>query len=209
MKVLMINGGASDDGCTAAALNEIATVLQSESIDSEIIHLGKNPVRDCIGCQTCRKLKNSRCVFDDDLVNSVIQQAEKSDGFIFASPVYYAHPSGRILSILDRAFYAGGNAFAFKPGAAVVSARRGGTSAALDVLNKYFTINRMPIVSSSYWNMVHGSKSEEIALDEEGIQTLHNLAKNMAWILKMIHTAKETMLPMPECLYSAKTNFIR
>ena len=209
MKVLMINGGASDDGCTATALDEIAEILRHERIESEIIHLGKNPIRDCIGCQACRKNKNNRCVFDDDLVNVIIEKAEKSDGFIFASPVYYAHPSGRILSVLDRAFYAGSNAFAFKPGAAVVTARRGGTSAALDVLNKYFTINRMPVVSSSYWNMVHGAKAGEISRDEEGVQTLYNLAKNMAWMLKMIQTAKETMLPMPECKYGSKTNFIR
>lgn len=209
MKVLMINGGASDDGCTANALNEIAEVLRRDGIDSEIIHLGKAPVRDCIGCQVCRKNKNNRCVFDDDLVNVIIAKAEKSDGFIFASPVYYAHPTGRILSVLDRAFYAGSNAFAFKPGAAVASARRGGTSAALDVLNKYFTINRMPVVSSSYWNMVHGAKAEDVAQDEEGVQTLYNLAKNMAWMLKLIQTGKETMLPMPECKYGARTNFIR
>lgn len=208
MRVLMINGGASDDGCTASALNEIVQILSQEGISSEVIHLGKNPQKDCIGCQACRKL-NNRCVFDDDIVNRIIEKAESADGFIFASPVYYAHPSGRLLSVLDRAFYAGGKAFAHKPGAAVVSARRGGTTAALDVINKYFTINQMPVISSTYWNMVHGSFAQDIAEDKEGIQTLHNIAINMAYYLKMQQAAKQNGISLPVTERGQRTNFVR
>ena len=145
MKVLMINGSSHEKGCTFTALSEVAKELNKEGIETEIIQLGTAAYRDCIGCGACRKL-NGRCVFDDDIVNKIIEKAESSDGFVFGSPVYYAHPSGRLLSVLDRAFYAGGKAFAFKPAAAVVSARRAGTVASIDVINKYFTINKMPVV---------------------------------------------------------------
>ena len=208
MHVLMINGGASDDGCTAAALTEVAQTLSKEGISSEVVNLGKNPQRDCIGCQACRKL-NNRCVFDDDIVNRIIEKAESADGFVFASPVYYAHPSGRLLSVLDRAFYAGGKAFAHKPGAAVVSARRGGTTASIDVINKYFTINQMPVISSTYWNMVHGSFAQDIAQDREGIQTMHNIALNMAYYLKMQQAAQQNGVNLPDTEKGQKTNFIR
>ena len=208
MHVLMINGGASDDGCTAAALTEVAQTLSKEGISSEVVNLGKNPQRDCIGCQACRKL-NKRCVFDDDIVNRIIEKAESADGFVFASPVYYAHPSGRLLSVLDRAFYAGGKAFAHKPGAAVVSARRGGTTASIDVINKYFTINQMPVISSTYWNMVHGSFAQDIAQDKEGIQTMHNIALNMAYYLKMQQAAQQNGVNLPDTEKGQKTNFIR
>lgn len=208
MHVLMINGGASDDGCTAAALTEIAQTLSKEGISSEVVNLGKNPQRDCIGCQACRKL-NNRCVFDDDIVNRIIEKAESADGFVFASPVYYAHPSGRLLSVLDRAFYAGGKAFVHKPGAAVVSARRGGTTASIDVINKYFTINQMPVISSTYWNMVHGSFAQDIAQDKEGIQTMHNIALNMAYYLKMQQAAQQNGVNLPDTEKGQKTNFIR
>ena len=146
MKVLMINGSGNENGCTFTALSEVAKVLNEEGIETEIVQLGKAACRDCIGCMGCRKAGNNRCVFDDDIVNRIIEKAEHSDGFIFGSPVYYAHPSGRLLSVLDRVFYAGSQAFRYKPGAAVVSARRAGTTAALDVINKYFGITQMPVV---------------------------------------------------------------
>lgn len=208
MKVLMINGSSNEKGCTYTALSEVAKELNKEGIETEIVQLGKSAYRDCIGCGACHKL-NGRCVFDDDIVNKIIEKAENSDGFVFGSPVYYAHPSGRLLSVLDRAFYAGGKAFAFKPAAAVVSARRAGTVASIDVINKYFTINKMPVVSSSYWNEVHGSTAEDVLEDKEGVQTMHNLGKNMAYLLKVISQAKQQGLNWQEQETGNRTNFIR
>ncbi|MFV0626558.1 MAG: flavodoxin family protein [Alphaproteobacteria bacterium] len=185
MKVLLINGSSNAKGCTYTALKEVADSLNKEDIETEIIQLGKGAYRDCIGCQACNKLDN-QCVFKDDMVNEIIEKAKSADGFVFGSPVYYAHPSGRILSVLDRAFYAASDVFKFKPGAAVVSARRAGTTASVDILNKYFTINNMPVVSSSYWNMVHGNTPEDVKQDIEGLQIMRQIGKNMAWILKNI-----------------------
>lgn len=153
MKVLLVNGSPKANGNTARALAEVAEQLNAEGIDTEVFQLGTKPIRDCIGCGQCGKL-GGRCTFDDDVVNELIAAAKRADGFVFGSPVYYAHPSGRILSALDRAFYAGGHAFEHKPGAAVAVARRGGTSTTFDVLNKYFTIKQMPVVASTYWNNV-------------------------------------------------------
>lgn len=207
MKVLLINGSPNEAGCTFTALKEIADTLAELQIDSEILQLGKQPIRDCIGCGACGSRKGT-CVFEDDLVNELIGKAAEADGFVFGSPVYYAHASGRILSALDRAFYAGGSAFAYKPGAAVVSARRAGTTSALDDLNKYFMINQMPVVSSTYWNMVHGNQPEEVAQDFEGLQTMRNIASNMAWLLKCIEAGKEKGITAPANPKIA-TNFIR
>ena len=142
MKVLMINGSSNKNGCTFRALTEIEKVLKESNIETEIIQLGSNPIRDCVGCKGCAKNAN-KCVFNDDIVNEIIEKAKNCDGFVFGSPVYYAHPSGRLLSVLDRVFYAGGKFLAYKPGAAVVSARRAGTTASIDVINKYFTINNI------------------------------------------------------------------
>lgn len=207
MKVLLINGSSRKE-CTYAALSKVAESLNDEGIETEIINLGGTPVRDCIGCKMCAKNGNARCVFNDDIVNTIIEKAEESDGFIFGTPVYYAHPSGRILSVLDRAFYAGKKAFEFKPGASIISARRGGTVASFDVLNKFFTINQMPIVSSTYWNNVHGNNKEEVLQDLEGMQTMYNLGKNMAWILKCIESGKQNNINKP-VNKTVKTNFIR
>lgn len=207
MKVLLINGSSRKE-CTYTALSKVAESLNEEGIETEIINLGGTPVRDCIGCNMCAKNGNARCVFNDDVVNTIIEKAEESDGFIFGTPVYYAHPSGRILSVLDRAFYAGKKAFEFKPGASIISARRGGTVASFDVLNKYFTINQMPIVSSTYWNNVHGNNKEEVLQDLEGMQTMYNLGKNMAWILKCIESGKQNNINKP-VNKTVKTNFIR
>lgn len=142
------------------------------------------------------------------MVNEIITKAEQADAFIFGSPVYYAHPSGRILSALDRVFYAGSKAFAFKPAASIVSARRGGTTASVDVLNKYFTINQMPVVASTYWNMVHGNKPEEVKQDLEGLQTMRNIASNMAWLLRCIEAGREKGITTPEN-QKVQTSFIR
>lgn len=203
MKVLMINGSSNKNGCTFRALTEIEKVLKESNIETEIVQLGSNPIRDCIGCKGCAK-NGSKCVFNDDIVNEIIEKAKNCDGFIFGSPVYYAHPSGRLLSVLDRVFYAGGKFLAYKPGAAVVSARRAGTTASIDVINKYFTINNMPVVSSQYWNMVHGTKSEDVEKDLEGMHVMKTIGKNMVWLLNSI---KQNSHPEPEA--KPMTSFIR
>jgi len=208
MKVLLLNGSSHPRGCTYSALHEIALTLENSGIETEVLFLGNEPVRDCVACGLCKNMPD-RCVFDDDIVNNLIKKAEESDGFIFGSPVYYSHPSGRILSVLDRAFYAGKRAFTHKPAAAIASARRAGTSATLDVLQKYFTISEMPIVASSYWNMVHGSKPEDVLQDAEGLQTMRNLAANMAWLLNCIEAGKAVGIRVPATEGGARTNFIR
>ncbi len=201
MKVLMINGSPNKCGCTYTALSEVAKALEAEGIESEIVWLGNGPVRDCIGCGDCRKTGN--CVFDDDGLSELKAKCAEADGFIFGSPVYYAHPSGRILSVLDRLFFSGSAVFKRKPGAPVVSARRAGTTASIDVLNKYFSISQMPIIGSSYWNMVHGRKADDVAEDAEGLQTMRNLGRNMAAYLK----GEE--LPAANNEYDAWTCFVR
>lgn len=204
MKVLMINGSSHTKGCTFTALSIIGEELEKNQVESEIVQLGAGYIRDCIGCGEC---KDNRCVFDD-VCNQIIEKAEDCDGFIFGTPVYYAHPSGMVLSALDRIFYAGSSVLAHKPGAAISSARRAGTTASLDVLNKYFCINQMPIVSSTYWNMVHGVTPEDVKKDLEGIQTMKNLAGNMAWLLKSIEAGRAKGIKTPENPKVA-TNFIR
>ena len=208
MKVLLINGSAKENGCTYTALTEVEKSLNQEGIETEICWLGAGAVRDCIGCGQCNT-QHPSCVFDDDCINEIIAKAKGADGFVFGTPVYYAHPSGRILSALDRMFYAGKSAFAHKPGAAVASARRAGTTASVDVLNKYFTIAEMPVVSSSYWNMVHGNKPEDVLQDQEGLQIMRNLGRNMAWLLKCIKAGESQGIMFPENEYTQKTNFIR
>ena len=204
MKVLLLNGSPHERGCTYTALAEVEKTLQECGVETEILWLGNGPVQDCIGCHSCHR--TGACVFQDDIVSVVQEKAQTADGFVFGTPVYYAHPSGRILSILDRVFFARGKYFSHKPAASVVSARRGGTTASFDVMNKYFTISEMPVVSSSYWNMVHGNKPEDVLQDAEGLQTMRNLARNMAWLLKCI---EKSGLPAPETERGAFTNFIR
>lgn len=206
-KVLLLNGSGNEHGCTFTALSEVASALEKEGIETEIFQLGKDVIRDCIGCGACGKL--GHCVFEDDKVNEFVAKAKEADGFVFGTPVYYAHPSGCILSFLDRAFYSGKSAFAFKPAAAVVSARRAGTTASVDVLNKYFTISNMPVVSSSYWNMVHGNKPEEVKQDLEGLQIMRGIGQNMAWLLKCVEAGKNAGIGYPEQEQKIKTNFIR
>ena len=207
MKVLMLNSSPNEHGCTDRALREIASALCEAGIESEIFFIGKEALRDCVGCGGCKKL--GRCVFGDDSVNLFVEKARESDGFVFGSPVYYAHPSGRLLSFLDRAFYSGASAFSHKPGAALCSARRAGTTASLDAINKYFGIAQMPVVPSTYWNMVHGSSSADVELDEEGLQTMRNLALNMAWLLRAIEAGKAAGITPPAAERGHRTNFIR
>lgn len=209
MKVLMINGSSHPHGSTFTALNAAAEALTGEGIEIEIIQTGTETVKDCVACGACRK-ENNRCVFgDDDGVNEIIRKAGEADGFVFGTPVYYAHPTGRILSLLDRCFYAGGANFAYKPGAAVASARRAGTTASFDVLNKYFTICKMPVVSSQYWNNIHGNNAGEAVNDLEGLQTMRLLGKNMAWLLKCIEAGKQAGIEHPVPEGKTNTNFIR
>ena len=206
MKVLMLNGSANANGTTFTALTEIGKTLEQEGIGYEIFNMGGAPVRDCIGCGQCSE---KGCTFTDDGVNEFVSKAKEADGFIFGTPVYYAHPSGRVLSFLDRVFYSSGRSFAYKPGASVAVARRGGTSSSLEVLDKYFGISQMPVVGSTYWNMVYGSKGCEAVLDLEGMQTMRNLARNMAWMLKCFEAGREKGIALPHIQREDRTNFIR
>ena len=206
MKVLMLNGSANPKGNTNRALLEIGAQLEREGVEYEIVQLGGQAIRDCVDCGGCAE---GRCVFDDDGVNEFVEKARAADGFVFATPVYYAHPSGRILSFLDRVFYSGGSAFAYKPGAAVAIARRAGTTASLDALDKYFGINQMPQVSSTYWNLAHGQIPGEAEQDGEGMQTMRNIARNMAWMLKCFEAGRQAGIGLPATETGNKTNFIR
>jgi multimeric flavodoxin WrbA len=208
MKVLLINGSPRAKGCTYTALYEVAKELERENIETEIFHVGNEPIRGCTACGSCSRNNSGKCIFDDDTVNIALEKAKTADAFVFGSPVHYAGASGQITSFLDRLFYAG-DCFEYKPGAAVVSCRRGGSTAAFDQLNKYFTISSMPIVSSQYWNMVHGNTPEEVKQDLEGIQTMRTLGKNMAWLLKSIKAGREAGISFPEKESRAVTNFIR
>lgn len=208
MKVLLINGSPRAEGCTYTALCEVAKELEKENIETEIFHIGSDPIRGCTACRNCARTGSGKCIFDDDVVNVALEKAKEADAFVFGSPVYYAGASGQITSFLDRLFYAG-NCFQYKPGAAVVSCRRGGATAAFEQLNKYFTISSMPIVSSQYWNMVHGNTPEEVKQDLEGMQTMRTLGKNMAWLLKCIQAGKEAGMALPEKETRVATNFIR
>ncbi|MBV7275121.1 flavodoxin family protein [Clostridiaceae bacterium UIB06] len=207
MKVLLINGSPKINGCTYTALAEVAKELEINGIETEIFHVGSKPIRGCMACGGCSKT-DGLCVFNDDTVNIALEKAKTVDGFVFGSPVHYASASGQITSFLDRFFYAG-NVFQYKPGAAIVSCRRGGSTAAFEQLNKYFTISNMPIVSSQYWNMVHGNTPEEVKQDLEGMQTMRTLGKNMAWLLNCIQAGKETGVKLPDKEPRAVTNFIR
>ena len=206
MKVLLINGSPHKDGCTFTALNEVAKTLEKNGIETEILYLGVKPIAGCIACGKCSQL--GKC-FIDDKVNEILARCDEFDGLVIGSPVYYAGPSGQIRAFLDRLFYAGGRRFAGKPGAAVVSCRRGGATAAFDQLNKYFTISSMPIVSSQYWNQVHGAYAEQVFQDEEGMQTMRTLGNNMAWLLKCIQLGKENGITLPEREPPVWTNFVR
>ena len=205
MKVLLINGSPKVKGNTAFALEQMAEVFAAEGIETELIQVGSQQIRGCTGCGAC--YKNGKCVFDD-LVNEVGEKLKDADGMIVGSPVYYASPNGTLISFLDRLFYSAHYDLRMKVGASVVVARRGGCSAAKDVLDKYFTISQMPVASSCYWNMIHGAKPGEAAQDPEGIRTVRTLAKNVSFLIRAIAAEKEAQgLPEPEP--KAFTNFIR
>ncbi|MBO5209094.1 MAG: flavodoxin family protein [Lachnospiraceae bacterium] len=205
MKVMLVNGSSRSNGCTYTALNEVARALQEEGIETEIFFIGNEPLADCVACGSCKT--TGKCAIDDK-VNEFVEKARECDGFVFGSPVYYAHPSGRLLSFMDRAFYSGKSAFAYKPAASVLSARRAGTTSSFDVINKYFTISSMPVVSSNYWNQVYGSKAEDVLQDKEGLMTMYNLGKNMAWMIKCIALGKENGIAAPQN-EKVTTSFIR
>jgi multimeric flavodoxin WrbA len=195
-RVLLINGSPHPNGCTARALREIADTLHAEGIETDLVEIGKEAVRGCLSCGFC--MKNGRCVFDD-AVNRVAPLFERADGLIVGSPVYYGSPNGTLLSFLDRLFYSTNFSKHMKVGAAVVSCRRGGNTASFDVLNKYFTISGMPVVSSTYWNQVHGFTAEDVEKDLEGLQTMRNLARNAAFLIRAIaNEAEANGLPAVE-----------
>lgn len=187
-KVILLNGSPHANGCTATALGEMIKVFQEEGIETELIHVGNKSIRGCISCNRCSE--TGKCVFDD-LVNEVAPKFAEADGLVVGSPVYYAGPNGTILSFMDRLFYSTSFSKQMKVGAAVVSCRRGGNTATYDVLNKYFTISSMPVASSTYWNQVHGFTAEDAKKDLEGLQTMRNLAKNMAFMIKAFADAKQ------------------
>ena len=207
MKVLMINGSTHEKGTTAAALKYIADELKAQGVDSEIICLGTAAVHSCTGCMGCQK--TGKCVFDDDPVNSIGEKVKDADGYVFAAPVHYASPSGAVIALLDRLFYAYGKYMKFKPAAAVVAARRAGTTASFDVLNKYIQINNMLQVPSTYWNNVFGANAEDTKQDLEGQTVMRAIGSNMAWLLKLLDSAKGTDLEKPVIIDKVKTNFIR
>lgn len=210
MKVLLINGSPNKNGCTFTALNEIALTLNYEGIQTEIYHIGKDPIAPCRACRACGKL--GHCVINDK-VNDFVEYARDFDGYVIGSPVHYGSASGSIVPFLDRAFFvdfmSGHNSFVNKLGTAIVSARRAGTTATLDQLNKYFQINQMPIISGRYWNMVHGANPDEVKQDLEGMQNMRILARNMAYHLKCKELAKKAGLEVPKQEEVTFTNFIR
>lgn len=204
-KILLINGSPNEKGCTYTALCEIADTLAQNGVDSELLYLGKKPVAGCIDCGKC--FQTGRCVFDDK-VNEVLEKLDEYDGIVVGSPVYYAGPAGQLCAFLDRLFFCSGGRMAGKLGAAVVSCRRGGASAAFDRLNKYFTICNMTVVGSQYWNQVHGFTPEDVRKDEEGLQTMRTLAQNMAWLLKNREAGKAQGISAPVYEARISTNFI-
>lgn len=206
MKVLLVNGSPRAKGCTYTALCEVAGALEKNGVETEIFQVGASPVAGCIGCGAC--LKSGKCFVEDD-VNRFVEKAKEADGFVFGTPVHYAAASGAVTSFLDRVFYGKTVAFEGKPGAAIVSCRRGGASAAFDQMNKYFTISGMPVVSSQYWNQVHGNTPEEVRQDAEGMQTMRTLGNNMAWLLKCIEAGKRAGVLYPGREPVVRTNFIR
>ncbi len=206
MKVLLVNGSPHAHGCTYTALQEVEGTLNKNDIETEIFQVGTKPVSGCIACGKC--MQTGKCCIDD-VVNRFIDKVKDFDGFVFGSPVHFAAASGSITSFLDRAFYGRTQMCAYKPGAVIVSCRRGGASAAFDQLNKYLTINIMPVVSSNYWNMVHGITPEDVKKDEEGMQNMRILGNNMAWLLKCIDSGKNAGVAYPEAEARIKTNFIR
>jgi len=203
MHVLLINGSPHKDGCTFTALSEVAQQLEKRGITSEIFWIGKGPIRGCIDCRSC--WGKGQCVFNDDCVNTLIEKIKDADGVVIGSPVYFAGIAGSLKCVLDRVFYDAKRLFFYKPAAAVVTCRRGGASTTFDAINKYFQISSMPVVSSQYWNSVHGDKPEEVREDKEGMQSLRLMADNMAWLLECKKVGQEPY----EREVRVKTNFYK
>ena len=197
MKVLLING-SSKEGCTYTALSEVVRSLNEEGIETEIINLGPNAVRDCIGCGMCAKNGNARCIFDDDICNKISEKFKEVQALIVGSPVYYGQPNGALLSIIQRAFYSNGANISGKPAASIAVCRRGGATAVFESLNMPFQMMNMPIVTSQYWNIVYGRTPGDAAMDTEGLQTMRTLARNMAWLLKSTNGEKAPGRPTEE-----------
>ena len=202
-KVLLINGSPKEKGCTFTALDEMIRIFNQEGIETELVHIGNRDVRGCVACGFCRK--NGKCAFND-IVNETAPKFEQADGLVIGTPVYYASPNGTLLSFMDRLMFSTHFSKHLKVGAAVVNARRGGNSASFDVLNKYFMVSGMPVATSSYWNMTHGLTPEDVMKDKEGLQTMRNLARNMAFMIKAIRDAKEKY-GIPKMDNSDFTNF--
>lgn len=192
MKVILLNGSPHAAGCTYTALQETVHGLHDNGIDTEIVHIGQSSIPGCRGCFACRKL--GRCV-QDDVVNELAQKMIEADGMIIGSPVYFASPNATLLAFLDRLYAAYGDSLMYKPCGCIVSARRGGTTSALEVLQKYPLVCEQPLVASSYWCMVHGNTPEEVRADREGMETAYNLGRNMAWMVKALHD-----MPRPSVL---------
>ena len=207
MNVLLINGSPHPKGCTYTALRTVADQLENNGLNTPILQMGNKAVRGCIACGKCAD--TGHCVFTDDPVNEAIDLLREADALVVGSPVYYAGPNGSLCAFLDRMFYMKSAPYAFKPAAAVVSCRRGGASASFDRLNKYFTIARMPVVASQYWNSVHGNTPAEVLKDREGLQTMRTLGDNMAWLLKCIAAGKAAGVEYPTPEPWEATNFIR
>ena len=207
MKVLLINGSPHPKGCTFTALSTVATQLEKNGVESQMIQIGSKEIRGCIACGKCKD--TGYCIFKDDPVNEVIDLLRAADGVVVGSPVYYAGPNATLCALLDRVFFMKSAPYAFKPAAAIVSCRRGGASASFDRLNKYFTIARMPVVSSQYWNSVHGNNAEEVVQDKEGMQIMRTLGDNMAWLVKCIAAGKAAGINPPTPEPWDATNFIR
>ena len=207
LHVMLVNGSPHEFGCTYTALKEVADTLESCGVSTEIVWAGLQPLHPCTGCGACAKTR--RCIRKDDAVNALLEKAEAADGYVFGSPVHYAAASGQITTLMDRMFYAKGAVFKGKPGAAIVSCRRGGAASAFDQLNKYFTISNMPIVSSQYWNMVHGFTPDDVRKDAEGLQTMRTLGRNMAWLLRCIELGKENGITFPPLEKWMPTHFIQ
>ncbi len=206
MKVLLVNGSPRAKGCTYTALEEMAKVFSTEGIETDIFWIGNKPISGCIACGRCGVL--GKCALDD-CVNDFFALAENYDGFVFGSPVHYASMSGAMTSFMDRVFYAGSSKFYLKPAAMIASARRAGTTATLDQMNKYALISQMPLIASCYWNMVHGSTPEQVRRDAEGMQVMRTLAKNMAWFLRCKEAGEKNGVALPQQEEKVWTNFIR
>ncbi len=206
MKVLLINGSPHKSGCTFTALNEVAQTLYKHSIETEILYLGNKPIAGCIACMKC--FETGHC-FRDDAVRDIQDRLVEFDAIILGSPVYYSQPTGQITSFCQRLFLCKELEMAGKLGASVVSCRRGGASATFEQLNQYFTISNMPVVSSQYWNSVHGFTPEDVRKDEEGLQTMRSLGENMAWLLKSMETAKQHGIEKPVYEARLRTHFIQ